>query len=92
VTRHFPAFGILSHVMNARRACTRGGNTRNPTNPAKGVLHHAGGDPPTSRRQKHVVVRHDQPAALFEVPVKGNRRRGVQGNEAALTELGTTDL
>ena len=39
-----------------------------------------------------MVVRHGQLAALFEVAVKGLRRRGVQGNQSALTELGATDL
>ena len=82
----------MPQVMNARWACPSGGNARKPTNPAEGILHRAGGDPLISRRQKHVVIRHGQPAALFEVTVKGIRRRGVQGDQAALTELGTADL
>jgi hypothetical protein len=45
-----------------------------------------------SRRQKHVVVRHGQLAALFEILFKGFRRCGVQGNQPAFTELGATNV
>ena len=72
--------------------CSRGGNARKPKNPAEGVVHHTGGDPPISRRQEHVIVRYGQPAALFEIVVEGFHRRGVQGDQAALPKLGTADL
>ena len=78
--------------MNAWRACPRVGNACKPTNPAEGVFHHAGGDPPISRRQEHVIVRYGQSAPLFEILVKGFHRRGVQGDQAALAKLGATDL
>src|SRR5438105_13204492 len=78
--------------MNARRATPRGGNACKSTNPSEGVLHHAGRDPPIARRQEYVIVCYGQPAALFEILVKGFHRRGVQGDQAAFTKLSTTDL
>jgi hypothetical protein len=66
--------------MNAWPACPRRGNVRQPKNPAKGVLHHARGDPLISRRQKHVVIGDSQTAALFEIIGQSFRRRGVEGN------------
>jgi len=78
--------------MNARRACPGRGNAGKPTNPAESILHHAGRDPPISRRQEYVIVRYGQPPTLFEILVKGFHRRGVEGDQASLTKLGTTDL
>jgi hypothetical protein len=78
--------------MNARRAGPRGSNACKPTNPTEGVFHHAGGDPPISRGQEHVIVHYGQPAALFEILVKGFHHRGVQRNQAAFSEFRATDL
>ena len=38
-----------------------------------------------------MVIRHRQLAALFKVLIKGFHRRGMQGNQSALTELGMTN-
>jgi hypothetical protein len=78
--------------MNARWPCSGGGNTCKATNPLERVIHRPGGDPPISRRQKHVVVSDGQPAPMFEVWLKGIQYGRMQRNEAALTELGATDL
>src|ERR1035438_5217105 len=75
----------VAKVMNARWACPSGGNPGNPTYPAEGVLHRAGGNSLISCRQKHMIVGDGQLAALFEVAVKDMLHRGMQGNQAALT-------
>src|SRR6202034_4306663 len=74
-------------VMNARRACPRGGNACKPTNPAEGVFHRAGGDPSISRGQEHVIVRYSQTAARFEILVRAFTTVGCRGIRRLLPNL-----